>query len=106
MEDPSGDSPRISRTGRFRRDGNFVFRKIANEFLLVPIRQQVAETSRIYVLNEVGARIWELFNETRTGREVLETLEEEFDAPRETLEADLADFLGTLQAIPAILQED
>lgn len=47
-------------------------------------------------LDEVGARIWDLLPAHPTAAGLAERLTEEYDAPRERLEADAAAFLGEL----------
>ncbi len=42
---------------RFRKDHNIIYRRIAQECLLVPIRQQAADLSCIYVFNPVVDRV-------------------------------------------------
>ena len=55
---------------RYQRDSNVVYREIAEERILVPIRKQVADMACIYVLNETGARIWELMDGQRSLAEI------------------------------------
>jgi hypothetical protein len=50
-----------------------------------------------YGLNPVGAAIWELIREPRSGRAVLEALVTRYDAPRQQLETDLLRLLAELQ---------
>jgi len=47
-------------------------------------------------LNEVGSRIWEFVQQRRTISEIMAMLENEFDAPREQLLADLQEFLSRM----------
>jgi len=44
---------------KYIRNPNFIFRKIVDETILVPIRQNVAELNCIYSLNEVGSFLWQ-----------------------------------------------
>ncbi len=44
---------------RYERNPDFIFRKIVDEMVLVPIHQDVADMDCIYTLNSVGASIWE-----------------------------------------------
>jgi len=44
----------------YQKATNMVSHKIADEFILVPIRQNVGDLESIYTLNETAARIWEL----------------------------------------------
>ena len=56
------------------------------------------EDGSYYTLDEVGARIWELADGTRTAAEIAEALDEEFDASLDTIQADLLDLLAELTA--------
>lgn len=49
-----------------------------------------------YGLDEVGTRIWELLPDHPTAATLADRLFEEYDAPRERLEADAATLLGQL----------
>jgi hypothetical protein len=55
-------------------------------------------TGKIHHTNETGSRIWELVEQGRSGAEILDTLESEFDAPRDQLERELEGFLEQLVA--------
>jgi hypothetical protein len=87
---------------RFAPDPAFVFRRIADECLLVPIRQKVADLQYIYVLSPVANRIWELLDGRRTLAEVRNQLLEEFEVGSEELETDLREFIAQLQDIDAV----
>jgi pyrroloquinoline quinone biosynthesis protein D len=54
------------------------------------------EDGSYYTLDEVGARVWELADGTRTAEQIAAALAEEFDAPLETIQADLLELLGEL----------
>ncbi len=49
-----------------------------------------------YSLNDVGGRIWELCDGSRLISEVVAAIQEEYDAPRETVEADVLALLAEL----------
>jgi hypothetical protein len=51
---------------------------------------------RYYALDEVSGRIWDLCDGTRTVAQVVATLCGEYEAPAETVEADVLEFLGDL----------
>lgn len=87
---------------RFAKEESMVFRKIAGECLLVPIRHNLADLESIYVLNEVGGHIWELIDGVRPVREIRELLVEEFEVSPQEAEADLLTFLGQLQEIGGV----
>jgi len=79
-----------------------VFRKIADECLLVPIRQNVAEVESIYVINEVGGRIWELIDGKRSFQDVVDNIVAEFEVHPPEAAADVLQFLLQLEALGGI----
>ena len=87
---------------RYEKDPNMVYRMIADEFILVPIRSHVADLESIYTLDGVGARIWELIDGQRKVKEIRDVIVEEYDVTPEMAEADLVEFLQQLEAIGAI----
>jgi hypothetical protein len=84
---------------RFAKNPSMVFRKIGDESLLVPIRQNAADLESIYVLNEVGGHIWELIDGKRTVRDIVRIIGFEFEANLAEIENDLTAFLQQLQEI-------
>jgi len=89
-------------TKSFTKDPNIVFRKIAGEVILVPIRQNVGDLESIYTLNEVAARIWELIDGKRKVEEIKEILVEEFEVSAQEAGKDLIEHLQQLEKIEAI----
>lgn len=51
----------------------------------------------VYPLNPVATRCWELSDGQHSVTAMIETLADEFEAPREQIEQDVAAFLQTLQ---------
>jgi len=87
---------------RYERNPEFIFRKIVDETVLVPIHQDVADMDCIYTLNEVGASIWARLERPATRAELRSSLLEEYDADPEALAADLDGFLTEMAAIGAV----
>ncbi len=87
---------------QYFRNEQFISRQIADEFLLIPVAHQLNGENRLLVLNEVGARIWELIDRGRSVQEIEQLLLEEFDATPEQLEEDLLRLLDQLQELGAI----
>ena len=88
----------------YKKSDSVVSRKIADEFILIPIRQNVADLESIYTLNEVGARIWELMDGKMTVREIKEKIVEEFEVTAHEAEKDIAEYLQQLEKIKAIVE--
>jgi hypothetical protein len=86
----------------YLKNENMVFRKIADECVLVPIRNNVADLRSIYSLNPVGARIWELIDGETGLEQIKKVLQDEFEATDEQLKKDIENFTEQLMTIKAI----
>jgi hypothetical protein len=86
----------------YTRNDRVVSRRIVDELILVPIRQNVAEMEALYTLNEVGARVYELIDGKRPVREIVDAIVTEFDVAFETAEADVREFISQLLEIESI----
>ena len=87
---------------RYQKSPDLVFRQIGDEFVLVPIRHDVADMEAIYTLGGVGARIWELLDGERDGNAVLAQIVQEYDVSPEQARADLVEFLEQLESVQGI----
>ena len=82
---------------RRAEDGrSFVTRRIAGETLLLPVTGHVANLESIYVMNEVGSRIWDLLQAPVRVDGIAAALAGEFDVSAEQVGDDVAEFLGAL----------
>ncbi len=86
----------------YKKSDSIVFRKIADEYILVPIRKNVSDLESIYNLNETGARIWELVDGKTKISEIKERLVEEFEVTPEEAEKDLGEHLRQLEKMDCI----
>jgi hypothetical protein len=86
----------------YKKSDSIVSRKIADEFILVPIRQNVGDLESISTLNEVAARIWELIDGKMKVREIKDKILEEFEVTPQQAEKDLAGYIKQLEKIEAI----
>lgn len=91
---------------RYRKSPDLVFRQIAGEFVLVPIRHDVADLEAVYTLGGVGARIWELLDGERDGYGILDQIVQEYDITLDEARSDLVEFLGELEAVQGIALVD
>jgi hypothetical protein len=88
----------------YRKSDSIVSRKIADEFILVPIRQNVGDLESIYTLNETAARIWELIDGETKVKNIKEKIIEEFNVTRGEAEKDIIEHLQQLEGIKAIIE--
>jgi hypothetical protein len=89
----------------YSKSDSIVFRKIADEFILVPIRKNVGDLESIYTLNETGARIWELIDGKNKVKEIKEKIVEEFEVTPEKAEKDIVEHLMQLEEIKALVRD-
>ena len=86
-----------SRVAKRNDDGrSFVTRRIAGETLILPVTGHVANLDSIYVMNDVGSRIWDLLGAPMPVEQIASTLSAEFDVSVEQAGEDVREFLGVL----------
>ena len=87
---------------RYEKDPTVVYREIAGEAILVPIRRKVADMDSVYTLDSVGADIWKLIDGERTVPDILVALLGEYDVEADVLSRDLDEFVEQLESVGAI----
>jgi hypothetical protein len=88
---------------RYRRNPDFVFRQIADETILVPIKQKVGDLECLYSLNPTASRIWDLLDGTRDLVAIRDVLASEFDIGEDEITAHLLTFVADLKEIGAVV---
>lgn len=73
-----------------------VTRKTGNEYVLVPVTNNIADMNSVYTLNETGAFIWEQIDGKNTILEIIEKLTREFETDNDTATKDVLLFLKDL----------
>jgi hypothetical protein len=74
-----------------------VTRKTGNEYVLVPVTNNIADMDSVYTLNETGAFIWEQIDGKRTVKEIIELLIGEYETDIESATEDVFEFIGNMQ---------
>jgi hypothetical protein len=87
---------------RYKRNDDFVFRRIENETILVPIKDDVGDMSSIYSLNEVAAFIWQNINCKNSISDIKNMILSEFEITETQAITDLNEFVTALEKIEAI----
>lgn len=87
---------------RYKRNDDFVFRRIENETILVPIKDDVGDMSSIYSLNEVAAFIWQNINCKNSISDIKNMILSEFEITETQAITDLNEFVKALEKIEAI----
>jgi len=86
----------------YKKSDSIVSRKIADEFILVPIRQNEADLESIYTLNSTATRIWELVDGKRKIKDIQKLIVSEFEVKEKAAESDLVQLIEDLEKIQAI----
>ena len=87
---------------QYKQNPDFIYRKIVDESVLVPIHRDVANMDSIYTLNSLGAFIWEHLAEPASQSELQSAVLEVYDTDPEVLTADIARFLEDLTIVGAL----
>ena len=77
----------------FSRSPSIVTRKTGNEYVLVPIANNIADMDSVYTLNDTGAFLWEQIDGKRNVKNLIDALISEYDVDYETAESDVFSFI-------------
>ena len=88
-----------------KRSTDIVSRVIADQLVFIPLGHTPKEVSSLFAINEVGTRIWDLFDGKRSLNDVIQCLLNEYEVTREEAEKALVRFVKELEQIGAVEQE-
>ena len=86
------------------KDG-FVLRKIADQYMAVPVGTRAKELHGLIGLNETGAFIWERLSKNQTPEEIAKDLYEEYEVEKVSAMASVQRFLKKLQTEGILIDE-
>jgi hypothetical protein len=75
---------------------DIVTRKTGNEYVLVPIANNIADMNSVYTLNETGAFIWELIDGKRNVEEIIHALTEEYEIDHQSATEDVFTLINNM----------
>jgi hypothetical protein len=90
----------ITAESRFRRRDRVLVQSVAGKQVLLDL-----DGGQYYALDEVSGRIWDLCDGTNSVAAVVDAVCRDYDAPVETVEEDVAAFLGEMEEEKLLLQE-
>jgi len=93
-------APRLSDV--FVRSDRIVGRRIAGEYVLVPLLGRGSDADAIYTLNRVAAAMWEALDGTATGQDVVRKVVELFEVDEPRAGRDFLELMETLESIEAV----
>ena len=78
-------------------DKQFILRKIAGDYVIIPTGKTALEFNGMITVNEQGAFLWQqLFGET-TEEQLVDALLNEYDVDSQTAQEDVSEFLQVLR---------
>ena len=80
----------------YKKKDDIVYRKVAGETILVPIKGRLADMQRIFALNPIGEFIWNKLDGSRSRQQISADIQSSFDVAREVADADLEAFIAEL----------
>lgn len=86
----------------YARSEHMVGRRIADEFVLVPLVGRGADIDGLYDLSRVGAFIWERLDGRASGERIVVAVLDSFAVERAQAEADYLEFVSQLLSIAAV----
>jgi hypothetical protein len=93
---------KISLDDRYKKSDSIVFRRIADEAVLVPMRTRVADLDSIFALNETAAFAWGLLDGEKTLQAVLDQIVAEYAVEAKEASQDLVELIGQLIEIGTV----
>lgn len=78
------------------RSPSIVTRKTGNEYVLVPVTDNIADMTSIYTLNETGAFIWEQINGNKSVEDIINALTAEYDIDNKNATTDVFSFIDNM----------
>lgn len=80
----------------------FIKRKIAGEFILVPIGNTALAFNGLITINELGKFIWENLESSKNEEDLLHKILEEYEVEEKEAKEDLDEFLDKLRQVDII----
>lgn len=74
-------------------------REIAGDTILVPVGKAVYDANGLFVLNELGAFIWDLLPEAESAEDICRAVLAEYEVTEEVAASDIAEFLDKLRGM-------
>ncbi len=81
----------------YSRSPKIVARRTGEDYILVPVSDNIADMKSVFTMNSTGAFIWERLDGKRAGTEIIVLVQKEFDVDSQTAADDVLTFLAELK---------
>ncbi len=86
----------------YSKNPDIIFRKIADEFILVPIRQKAVDLKCVYTLNQAAAFLWELIDSKQGVSQITDKFAAEFEVDPCQAQADVLEMFSQMESLSLI----
>jgi len=81
-----------------------VARDTGDEYVLVPVTDNIADMKSVYTLNSTGAFIWNSLDGSKTVRDIVDEVEKEFDVDGKQALVDVLTFFHDMKEYLIIVE--
>ncbi len=82
----------------YEKSPEVVSKKVTDEYILVPLKENVGDLEGLYTLNEVGAYIWDQIDGKNTIAQIIKKVTGEYNINAETAQKDVIQFIQQLNS--------
>ena len=82
----------------------YIHRGIAGEHILVPVGEENLNKNGLFILNDIGAFLWEHIPQAEDENRLVQLLLEEYEVDAETAAKDVREFMDKLTTIGIVEQ--
>ena len=79
-----------------RKSPDIIARRTGDEYVLVPVTDNIADMTSMYTLNETGAFIWDMIDGVMTAEDIARALALEYNTDLEITRGDVEQYLSDL----------
>jgi hypothetical protein len=79
-----------------KKSPDIIARRTGDEYVLVPVTDNIADMTSMFTLNETGAFIWDMIDGARTSEDIARALALEYGTDLEITRRDVAQYLSDL----------
>jgi hypothetical protein len=79
------------------RSGGMVVRKTGNEYVIIPVSNNIADMDSVFTINETGAFLWEMIDGEKNVEEMINALVSEYEIDYQTALNDVSEFLEQMR---------
>jgi hypothetical protein len=88
------------------RSQSVVTTKTGNEYVLVPVANNIADMNSLYTLNETGAFIWEHINGKNSVEDIINEMTKEYEVDYATASNDVFSFIDDMSKYLAVSENN